>query len=56
MMRPLRILKSLFFPSEKDILRWGRLLFPPGKEDERLNLLLWAFPVLLLGLIAVAVI
>jgi len=48
----LRTLIGWLFPSEKEVLRRGRLLFPPGKEAERLNLLLWLFPVVLLGLAA----
>ena len=50
----LRTVIRWLFPSEKQVLRWGHLLFPPGKEAERINLLLWAFPVLLLGIAALA--
>ncbi|WP_377828391.1 hypothetical protein ACFKHW_31975 [Bradyrhizobium lupini] len=54
MIAMLRTMIGWLFPSEKEVLRRGRLLFPPGKEAERLNLLLSLFPVLLLGMLALA--
>ena len=54
MIAMLRTMISWLFPSQKQVVRRARLLFPPGKEAERLNMLLWLFPVLLLGLVAIA--